>query len=155
MAKKAATTTTKPATTAKSDKQEKADKKSAEPVNPHADKAGRIPYPGLQVDEDGAPTVKLKEIPEDWETKKHQALKRAYFQEEWMFFEFKAQQFDAKAIEYRKESEESKALGNSEDRAKRKKALAMAKRLETLKAELEADGVDVESLLASVADSED
>lgn len=145
-------TAKKTATTAASNKAEKAAAKKNEQSNPLADKQGRIPYPGLQVDEDGTPTVKLTEIPEDFDVKQYQALKRAFFKEEWMFFEFKAQQFDAKAAEYRQEAEESKALGNSEDRAKRKKALAYAKKLEALKAELSADGVDVDALLATVED---
>ena len=144
-----AKTTTSTAKTAKSTKQEKTETQAA---NPHADKAGRIPFPALAVDEDGNPSSRLEEVPTDFDPKAHQALKRAHFKEEWMYFEFKAQQLEGKVKELRDQAAESKALGNSEDRAKKKKALAMMKRLEALKAELTADGVDVDELLAAAAE---
>lgn len=121
------------------------------PANPLADKRGRIPFPALQVDEDGNPTQLLTELPgDDFDSEKHQPLKRSHFKAEYLWFELKAIEADAKAAEYREKAEEAKKLGDSEDRAKKKKLLMHVKKQQELIKQLKAGGTDVDALLASI-----
>lgn len=134
MATKTKTSTAKTTPSKKKDVAEAAKK-------PHADKQGRTPHPLLKVDADGVPTAKFDSIPEDFDKKKHIALKSKNFANEHDWLEFKAIECDAKAAEFRRKAKESKELGSSENRAKKKKFLAMQARLAALQAELEADGL--------------
>ena len=118
-----------------------------EQKHPHEDKYGLIPYPGLNFNEDGDPTTALSEVPEDWFRNTHQMLRQKNFANEALYLEWRALEYDRRAIEMRAKAEDSRKMGDSTDRAKAKKFLAMRKKLEELTAQLAADGVDITTLM--------
>lgn len=118
-----------------------------EKKHPHEDKYGLIPYPGLLVNEDGDPTTQLKEVPVDWHRNTHQMLRAKNFENEALYCEWRAHEYTVRADEMRAKAEEARKLGDSTDRAKAKKFLAMRKKLEELTAQLKADGMDIDSLV--------
>lgn len=130
---KAATATAKPGTVDEKAKKEK--------------KPGRVAYPGLKA-ADGT-DVKLKAIPTDWDRKAHKGFSRKNFEDDALYLEWRAQQFDHAAAALRKQAEESKKLGNVKDRAKAKRLLQLQKRLGELQKQLADQGINVEALLAS------
>lgn len=138
---KVAAQSKKPASTAKpGNKDEKAKKEKIKRV--------AYPLPADPKSEDGG-TLKLTEIPADWDPKLHKPLTKKDFAEDHLFFELKARQAEAAAAKFRKMGEDSKKVGNVADRAKAKKLQSMQKRMEELKAQLTAQGIDVNALLAS------
>jgi len=87
-------------------------------------------------------------VPEKFDFAKNKPLKKTDFKNEDLFFEYKAAECDAKAIVFRAKAEESKKLGSTKDRAKAKRLLKMQEKMAELREQLEADGVNVEELLA-------
>lgn len=95
---------------------------------------------------------KFTAVPTDWDAKKHQPLKRKTFADDSQWLELRAQDYDRRAAALRKQAVEGKKLGNVKDKAKAKKLLGMQKRMEDLRKQLEADGIDVAALLGAQAE---
>jgi len=117
-----------------------------EKTHPHEDKYGLIPHPGLNVNEDGDPTTTLKEVPTDWHRNTHQMLRLKNFENEALYCEWRAHEYTVRATEMKQKAEDARKLGDTTDRAKAKKFLAMRKKLEELTAQLKADGMDIDNL---------
>ena len=116
-----------------------------------AEKVQKIDYPGLK-NEKGE-DVKLKGgVPDDFDPKIHNSLKRKDFEDESQWFIMQAERCEAKAKSYREEAAEWKRLGSTQDRARAKKLLNMQKKFDALKEQLAAQGVDVDELLAGQGD---
>jgi len=116
-------------------------------------KVVRTFHPALDVkkNEKGklAPTVKLDKIPDDFDAKKYKPLQRRDFNDESIWFEVKAREMDVKAADYRKQATEFKALGGAAKSGQAKRLLAMQKRVAELTAQLAAQGLDVNAILAA------
>lgn len=115
----------------------------------------RITHPALKPDADGKATVKLDEYPADWDAKVHKPLRRKDFTGDHVFLERRATELEAKAKQLRIEAEEARKLGNSADRAKAKKLRSMLDKVADLKKELEAQGIDVTSLVSGLSRAEE
>lgn len=110
------------------------------------EKVVKVPFVDHEADE-----VKLIEgKPEGYSPKKHLPLKKADFKNEWEFYDWRADRAEAQAAKFRKEAEQSKTLGSSKDRAKKKQLLSLVKKIEALKSDLEGEGNDVAALLATL-----
>jgi len=110
----------------------------------------RVDHPSLigPEGEDGKPTrLKLTEVPEDFDSRTHKALKKTDFETDGAFFRMRAAQCQANADKFMKEAELSDKLGSRKDRAKVKKLEAMQSKMEELKKQLAEAGVDIESLV--------
>lgn len=113
---------------------------------PEKAKVVRVLHPALQPDGEGKATTKLKEIPADFNPKLHKPLTRKHFEDESIFLELKAREFDAKAANLRKQAEELKKIGTVKDRGAAKKLLSLQKRIDELTKDLAAKGVDVDAI---------
>lgn len=120
--------------------------------HPDADAYGRLPFPGLtEKDPDGGDDidVKLTSVPDAYNSKYHRPLVKSNFKDDAFYFEYKALLCEQQATKYRKEAEDFRRLGSTDDRKKAKKLQTLQKRLADLKAELSGQGVDVDALLGS------
>ena len=113
------------------------------------EKAKKVPKEKVEKAKYPIPEGGLKEVPTDFDTKKHRPLKSKDFADESSWCELQAKHCEAKATEWRSKGEESKKLGSVKDRAKAKNLLRMQDRMAELMKELSADGVDVAALLAA------
>jgi hypothetical protein len=111
--------------------------------NPHKDKNGRVPYPALKVDSEGAPTAKLEAVPQDYSVQKHWVLKKTDFATDAVYYRFKQWDTQKKVDRFKQQAEDAERLGTSENASKAKKLLEMQRRIATLKAQMEADGYDM------------
>ena len=94
------------------------------------------------------PKDKLKEVPANYDPKVHAPLKRGDFENEALFFDMKADEYDRKATRCRVEAGTYRKLGSKEDRAKAKRLLKMRERYSELEAQLRGQGVDVDAILS-------
>ena len=114
------------------------------------EKVEKVVYPGLLGDID--PETKeparlvLKDWPEDFDPKKHKPLLKRDFETEAPWLINRAEKLEAQAKAYRDEAEMVKKLGSKQDRAKAKKLIQMRDRMAELRAQLEAEGIDVDAL---------
>lgn len=114
----------------------------------------KVVYPGLfTTGEDGVEDVKLTEIPNDWDAKLHQNFKGSDFIDETVFLEWKAQQYDVKAVDLRKQIDAIRSLGSVADRKNARRLMALTSRIAELQSQLEANGTDVGALLAKLQGS--
>lgn len=97
----------------------------------------------------------LKAWPTDFDPKKHKPLKRKDFGDESLFLNSKADDYERRAKALREEALESTKLGGVKDKAKAKKLLSMHKKIAEMTKDMEADGVDVSQLLASLKMAEE
>jgi len=111
--------------------------------NPHKDKYGKVPYPALKVDSEGAPTAKLEAVPQDYSVQKHWVLKKTDFATDAVYYRFKQWDAQKKVDHFKQQAEDAERLGTSENASKAKKLLEMQRRIATLKAQMEADGYDM------------
>jgi hypothetical protein len=110
----------------------------------------RIAYPALKQDAAGKTTVKLKEWPADFDSKIHKRLRRADFENPAVLFRHRAEVFKARAKTMEMLAEEAEA-GADTPEGKRLRALRQFAKLEQIKAQLIAEGVDVEGYLKQLA----
>ena len=94
-------------------------------------------------------------MPEGYEIDNHAPLKKADFEQLWMFVEYKALCMDDKAEKLHAEAERVKKMGSAADRSKAKRYLKMMSKMGELRAALEEAGVDVDSLLEDEDEDED
>jgi hypothetical protein len=106
----------------------------------------KSPYPGLAVNEKGKATVKLEKVPGDFDKAKHVVLRRVDFKDETVWLEMRATDCEASAVEYRREVEMLRKLGDSTTQAKAKSLIAMQKKVSELRKQLEGVGVSVDEL---------
>lgn len=138
--------------------------KAPEAAKPEkAKKAPRQYYPGLEakpvIDPDTnkprlskqgkqivRPTKKLAAVPADFDIKAHKPLGRNDFEDESLWYELRAQDYERKAKEMREQGAEIKALGGIEDRKEAKKLLELQKKMAELTAKLKGKNVDVDGI---------
>ena len=93
--------------------------------------------------------TKLKEVPEDFNFKKHNPIKRKNFEREEFYFDYKVLECDYHRDMYLKRAEEARTLGSTTDRAKAKRLRSMQEKMAELRQQLESQGIDVDKLLDS------
>lgn len=108
------------------------------------EKVKRVMHPAL-FNEKGD-RVRLKEIPADFDAKKHKPIQRKDLEDEGLWFELKAKEMDAKAAKFRELAAECRAAGSSTERQKAKKLIAMQKKITELSAALLAAGMPQEKI---------
>ena len=96
----------------------------------------------------GNSDVKLKELPPDWDFDAFNPVKRKNFEKDDVFYEYKVSECEWKARKYKEKAEEARTLGSAADRGKAKRLRSMQEKMAELRAELEAQGVNVDELLA-------
>lgn len=111
-------------------------------------KKAKVQYPGLKGEDDKP--IRLTEWPADFDASLHKPLRRVDFENDAVWFEKKAEEYDAKAADMREKAEISRKLGNSADRAKAKKFKKMKDQMAKLQSELEAQGVDIAAMLEQI-----
>ena len=94
-------------------------------------------------------------IPDEFDFGKYPTLKRKDFVHDHLYFEHRALESEFKVVKFRELAEEAKTLGSAQDRARAKKLIKTAAKMEELKAVLEAGGFDVEALLAGAGIGDD
>jgi len=114
------------------------------------EKPKRVPYPGLNPDKDGKTTTKLKDFPADFDPKLHKGLTRKDFENEAPFLRKLADELEGRVKKLRAEADDAEKLGSASQRATAKKLRAMFDKFNELKKELEADGVDVATIMGSI-----
>lgn len=93
-------------------------------------------------------------VPEGFDFDKHKPLKKRDFKEEYLYYEFRAEDLERKAAKLREQAEESKKLGSGKARQKAKRLVKLKSQIAKLTESLKESGVDVESILASMAETE-
>ena len=89
----------------------------------------------------------LTELPEDFDSNKHTPLKKGDFEKEEQYYEMRAKVYDGYAEGMRRRGAEAQRMGSMTDRTKAKRLLRIQSQMETLRKQLEADGVNVDELL--------
>lgn len=115
-----------------------------------AEKKGKIFHPALKADAEGKPTVKLEEVPADYDPKKHKPLKKSDFASEATYCIMRAEELERKAADYRQEADLIKKGGGKKAAQKAKRLAKMQERMEALKKELAESGINVEELMSSL-----
>jgi len=115
------------------------------------DAYGRVAHELVNTKDKGWP---FETAPDDFSTKKHQPLKKTDFREDWFYHDWKAIEFDRMATQSRERADVSRKMGTGAQRKDRGKLLKLRARMAELAAALEADGVDVEALLAETNSEE-
>lgn len=116
------------------------------------DTKGRKAHPALQVvldensDNFGESTVKLTAIPADFDVNIHQQLRKKDFKTEDIYFEFRAEQAEAEAKDWRSKVETFRKFGDAEQRKAAMKYKALASRIAELREQLKAANIDVSEL---------
>ena len=109
-------------------------------------RTAKLIYPGLQPDEKGNGTVKLKEGPSDFDATKHKPLKPTDFEDEAVFLDWRAESLEKRAAKMRRQAEQLRKFGSMEDRAKVKKLMDMKAKMAELAAQLAAEGINMEDI---------
>lgn len=124
------------------------------------EKVERVDYPivagtewSVTTGEGDAAVTKLTAWPTDHDPKVHKPLTRKDFADEAVFYDVQADRLERQAKKFRDKAAETRTLGNVKERVKAKKLIAAMKRMEDMKAELVASGVDLEALMKSLQES--
>jgi hypothetical protein len=113
------------------------------------EKAKKIDFPGLFVGEPGKEEYqKLTALPTGFDAKLHKPLKKKDFKDEPLFLDYQASLLDEKAKSIRAQAEKLRSVGSTASSAKAKTLVKMQQRMAELMAQLKAEGMDVDSLLA-------
>lgn len=131
------------------------EKKKVAAKKAKAKRTQRVTFPGLEPDDDDNATLKLKEIPKEFDLKVYFPLKRGDFEDETLWLIARAELYEKKAAAYRAEAKDWEKLGAIKDRTKAKKLVAMQRRMSELKEQLASQGIDVDALLGLGDDDED
>lgn len=91
------------------------------------------------------------ETPPDFDFDKHASLKKRDFATDWQFFTHKTKDLQFRADAWKAKAEEAKKLGSGKEKAKAKKLLKIQAQMKELRAQLEAQNVDVDAILAEGA----
>jgi len=117
-----------------------------------AEKKGRQEHP--LVGNEDTKVYPFTVVPPDFDPSKHKGLKKKDFAEEATYFEYRAQMAEMAAKAFRVKAEESKAMGSSKDRAAGKRLKKMMVKAKELRAQLVAQGVDVDAFLGETETDE-
>lgn len=90
-------------------------------------------------------------VPEGFSFDEHKALKKKNFEPDALYYEHRAVQLELKAKKFREKADEAKKYGSRKTQAMAKKTLKLQEKMDELKAQLAAQGIDVESLLKAKA----
>lgn len=126
----------------------------AKPAKPDAvPKGGGKPEFG-KVNDPNDKVYPFKEAtPEGYEFGKFKPLKKRDFVEDWLYYEHRAQEMEAKAKAFHEQADESKKLGSGKQRAKAKRLVKLRTQIAELTQALKDQGIDVEQLLADQRDA--
>ena len=94
----------------------------------------------------------LKALPADFNFSKFSVIKGKFWETDWMFLLHRAKELDFRADILREKAEEAKAFGSKKDRVKATRLKRMQSKMDELRKELEAEGVDVDGLLEIKSD---
>lgn len=106
----------------------------------------RVKYTGGTRDQAGLLTA----IPTDYNAKKHLPPSAKDFASVAVFYDWKADQAEARAKQLRSLANDERTGGGKAARAEKKRVVKIAEQFEALKKSLEGKGVDIAALLASV-----
>lgn len=106
----------------------------------------RVKFTGGTRDQAGLLTA----VPTDYDHRKHLPPSAKDFANVAVFYDWKADQAEARAKQLRSLAADERSGGGKAARAEKKRVLKIAEQFAALKASLEGKGVDVASLLASV-----
>jgi hypothetical protein len=90
----------------------------------------------------------FKSTPADYVHGKMQPFKKKDFATDDAYFTYRAEEYDAKAKDFRGRADQAKLTGSGKDKGKAKRLLKMQEKMKELEAQLKAQGVDVDALLA-------
>lgn len=90
-------------------------------------------------------------VPEGFSFDEHKALKKKNFETDALYYEHRAVQLELRAKKFREKADESKKYGSRKEQSTAKKVLKLQEKMNELKAQLAAQGIDVESLLKAKA----
>jgi hypothetical protein len=110
-------------------------------------KKDRIPFPALKVDAEGKATVKLKEYPKDFNAKIHKRLRPSDFENAAPLYKQRAAMMRKRAEVFDMRADEAMYEDGSPE-ALKLKLVRMLKRATEMKAQLEAEGIDISSLMS-------
>ncbi len=91
----------------------------------------------------------LSEIPANFDVSKHKAPTVDAWASDVLFFRWKAESCDAKAIKYREMADHAEKFGSKKQQTKATRLVKMQETMAELTKQLEAAGVDVPALLAA------
>lgn len=117
--------------------------KPTKPVK--AKKPGRANHP--LVNSKDTSVFPFKALPDDFAFDTMKGLKKKSFATEAAYYDYRAKEMDHKATKFRAQAEEAKNVGSGAERNKAKKLVKLQSKMAELKAQLEAQGVDVNELL--------
>ena len=90
----------------------------------------------------------FSELPGDFDFDAHKPLRKKDFAHEWDYYLYRASFFDWNAARMRKTAEEVKEHGGTKERQAAKRLKAMSSKIAELRQKLEAQGINVDELLA-------
>ena len=93
-------------------------------------------------------------VPEDFDFATCKSLKKKDFKEDYLYFEFRAEECDFRAAAFREEAAEVKKLGSAKDRGRAKRLIKMTEKMGELKKQLKNQGIDVDKLLADAVEND-
>lgn len=109
-------------------------------------------YPGLKVDAEKNPTVRLKsaELPGDYDEEKHLPLRRRDFEDEATFLDYRANRLEAEVQKIRKEADYIRQFGTGERQKQVKKLEKMTNALAQMEKDFAGQGIDFAKILADM-----
>ena len=90
-------------------------------------------------------------LPEGFDFKVHKILKKKNFTTEALYYEHRVLEMEFKAEKFAALAEECRTMGSAADRRKKKQIVKLNSKMNELKAQLIAQGIDVEALIAAAA----
>lgn len=96
----------------------------------------------------------FKALPEDFDFATMKGLKKKDFATDAAYYEYRAKELEARAAKFRTQAEEAKKMGTGTERKNAKRLVKLQEKMAELKAQLSAQGVDVESLLKTLKKDE-
>ena len=115
------------------------------PMKPAKTKPGRANHP--LVNSKDTNVFPFKVLPTDFDFDTMKGLKKKSFATEAAYYDYRAKEMDHKAAKFRVQAEEAKKTGSGAERNKAKKLVKLQSKMAELKAQLAAQGVDVDALL--------
>lgn len=97
---------------------------------------------------------KLTTVPEDFSSKRHNPLKPGDFEDEAVYFDFKAAQTAKASANWARKAKEARELGGPEARKSRAKLLKLSEAIEKMRAEMAASGIDPDAVLATMREAQ-
>jgi len=88
-------------------------------------------------------------LPVGFNFKEFKPLKKRNFATEALYFEHRAEEMAYKMRAFTAQAEESRTMGSAADRRKKKQIVKLSEKMKELKAQLSAQGIDVEALIAA------